>query len=540
MPAMINCPYCGKLTDPKLANCPHCGGPMQPRGSAPPRRGGAKPDQHCPSCGTVVHDGEIICVRCGTNLLTGHKIAEEQKISQVRERRRWPLYVALAVVVIALGVVATQLPELLKGPVAKARELALSGRDLEATNVLRQYLSSHPDDAAGQFLFGQLRWGQNDFAEAAQAFEESFRSNTANLDAAWAAVAALRKQPGQAAAQRQIELLRRLTDTSPDNARAWRLLASALAEIGDIEGQATALERAVALDPGDSASKLQQGIVQARRGQLENAQASLQAAVDLGAEDAVMAKAILAGMSGESDEVVALLESAVAQGENDDSTRTRLALSYMARGEFQKAEELLRGLSPEVRRENVEAAFARALCLHALEQPAQATDLYTRIVDLNGPRAQEAALLLAEILVNQKNFDRARQLFSTAQTISQSSAGAGGMSRNRLNAMMDTIEGRLLVNEGQIERAMELFARAAEADSSYPAAALELGLNYIQRGDMPRGVAELERYLELTGPNAGGQNQEIELLVRQLRETANSEQAVRPPGVSANESGSAS
>lgn len=250
MPAMINCPYCGKLTDPKLANCPHCGGPMQPRAGTPPRRAGKRPEQQCPSCGTTVHDGEIICVRCGTNLLTGHKIAEEHRVSPIPERRRWPLYVALAVVIIVVGLVAWQLPELLKGPVAKARELAAAGRNLEATNVLRQHLSSHPEDAAGQFLFGQLRWEQSDYAEAALAFEEAFRQDTSNVNAAWAAVVALRKQPGQATAQRQVELLRGLTDAAPDNPRAWRLLAAALAESGDIEGQVIALERAVALDPG--------------------------------------------------------------------------------------------------------------------------------------------------------------------------------------------------------------------------------------------------------------------------------------------------
>ncbi|HNT86683.1 MAG TPA: zinc ribbon domain-containing protein, partial [Candidatus Hydrogenedentes bacterium] len=114
---MINCPYCGKLTDPKLANCPHCGGPMHAKAPSAPRGAGAKPQQHCPSCGAAVHDGMIICVQCGTNLLTGHKIAEERKAPPVRERRRWPLFVGFAVVVVALGVLVSQLPAFLKGPV---------------------------------------------------------------------------------------------------------------------------------------------------------------------------------------------------------------------------------------------------------------------------------------------------------------------------------------------------------------------------------------------------------------------------------------
>lgn len=494
---------------------------MQPRGGPPQQRSGPKPEQHCPSCGTAVQDGEIICVRCGTNLLTGHKIAEEQKVSPIRERRHWPLYLALGVVAIVLALAAWQLPELLKGPVTKARELATAGRDLEATNVLRQYLSSHSEDPAGQFLFGQLRWAQSDYAEAAQAFEEAFRQDKTNLDAAWAAVIALRRQPGQATLQRQIELLRRVTDAAPDDPRAWRLLASAYAETGDLDGQAGALERAAALSPTDSATKLQQGIVLARRGNYALAQELLQAAIDMGVKDGTTAKAILAGMAGESDAVVALLESALAHGAADDATRTRLALSYMARGEFQKADELLRELPQEVRRDTADAAFAHALCLHSLNQPAQATEKYTRIIDLNGSHAQAAALLMAEILLNQKNFDRARQMLSTAQNLAQvADSPTGDVDRGRLNAMMDTVEGRLLVNEGQTGKAMELFARAAQADPAYPGAALESGLNSIQSGDMSRGISELERYLKITGSDAAGGDEEIELLVRQLRETA--------------------
>ncbi|HPO17047.1 MAG TPA: zinc ribbon domain-containing protein, partial [Candidatus Hydrogenedentes bacterium] len=87
---MTNCPFCGKLTDPKLAACPHCGGPLRSKSS---RLGGASgrsaPAHQCPNCKSPVQEGDIICVRCGTNLLTGQKVAEEQRQDMPRESRRW-------------------------------------------------------------------------------------------------------------------------------------------------------------------------------------------------------------------------------------------------------------------------------------------------------------------------------------------------------------------------------------------------------------------------------------------------------------------
>ena len=99
MATMINCPFCGKLTDPKLKSCPHCGGVI-PKGGGEPELLGArpkKPEQTCPNCHAVVQEGDIICVACGTNLLTGHKVAEERKKQAAQVERRFPWAIVLAV-----------------------------------------------------------------------------------------------------------------------------------------------------------------------------------------------------------------------------------------------------------------------------------------------------------------------------------------------------------------------------------------------------------------------------------------------------------
>lgn len=499
---------------------------MQPKTPAAPRRAASGQQQHCPSCGAVVHDGEIICVQCGTNLLTGHKIAEERKNAPARERRRWPFFVGGVVVLVALGVLLWQLPELLKGPVAKARELVQDGKDLEATNVLRQYLSSHNEDSEAQFLFGQLRWGKQDYAEAAQAFQEAFRLDPSNEDAAWGTLLALRRQQGPAATERQSAILQELVDRNPDNARAWYVLALLRAESGDLQGEIEALQKSIALNAADVRAKVQLGVAQARRGDFNGARQTLAAAVTGEADSQLqLALAAIESLSGATEDAAARL-AAIGGNVADDAVRTRLALGHITSGDFAKAEEMLRSGTEEVRRENAVAAFYHALCLHALGQKAEAAAKYTRIVDLNVPQAAEAAALAAALYLDLDDLARARQMIETALELSRGGAARVAADQRRLAAMTNTIQGRILMAENHPTEALTAFQRAAEADPQYPGAALESGLYYIQSGTVSQGLAELRRYVQLVGDQKGTDVKEIELLVEQLQET---ERTTLPP-----------
>ncbi|MFO7975415.1 MAG: zinc ribbon domain-containing protein [Candidatus Hydrogenedentota bacterium] len=88
--SMINCPYCGKLTDPRLDNCVHCGGFLRKK-AAPGQQRSAGEKETCPNCGALVQPGDIICVACGTNLLTGQRITEEQPAPAEAKKRAFRL-----------------------------------------------------------------------------------------------------------------------------------------------------------------------------------------------------------------------------------------------------------------------------------------------------------------------------------------------------------------------------------------------------------------------------------------------------------------
>lgn len=497
------------------------------RPAAPRTMGQARPQtpaQHCPNCGATVQEGDIICIQCGTNLLTGQKIAQEQRQAPVRSRdfSRWPLFVGLGVVAIVLVVLIALLPGLLSGPVAKARALALEDKELEALNILRQHLSGNPEDAEAQILFGKLRWRRGDYVEATEAFAQAARVRPDDPDVAWFTVLALQKQPGDAALQRMTGLLRGLVQRTPDDGEAWLALGLALARQGDMSGALDALRSAGERMPEDAPVQRMLGIVLASQGRFDDAESALRTARMLagpGDSATAAAQAVVASMRGNEAEAAELLSAAVDLGGRlGVSAAQRLGLALVRGGQFEEAEELLR-TGAEMRRENAPAMFYHALALQGAGRLDDAANLHAQVVDLDVPQSLEAAIELAKLHLVRGDVTRARERLDQARTLLSGAQGRTERARQRLEAMYATAEGRVLLAENRATDALRSFQRAAEADPAYPAAALERGLYYIQTGAMSEGLAELRRYLELAGEQEGGRANEVAVLVRQLEQT---------------------
>lgn len=494
---------------------------MQPRGSAGASRMGAAPQQKCPRCGAAVHEGEIICVRCGTNLLTGQKIAEESKTTPLRERRRWPLFVGLLLAAVVIGVLAWLLPDLLKSPVQKARELAQDGKKIEAAKILEQHLANHRDDAEALRLSGALHWEAQEYTEAATAFEDAFRADPKTIESVWAAIAALEKKPGDASRDRQARLVKALIEQHPDNADGWYLAALFQAESGELDSAIESLRTVLASNPDHKEARVQLGIALARKGAFEEAAAEFDAvqAQNAASPDVLLALAALDSLRGDEEQAMLRLNQAAESGQPlDDVSRIRVALSRMDEGDYAKAEELLRPAVQEVRRENEQAALFHGLCLNAIGQTAEATSRLMRVVDLGGQYSQEAATTLAAILLAQNNVSRARDLINTAVSIDRNAGTPNTPARRRAAAMTHTVEGRIFIAENQKDDALTAFQRAVEIDPDYGGAALELGLQYVQSGALAQGVGELNRYIGLAG--ARGDHKDIEMLIEQLQQAA--------------------
>lgn len=511
MAAMINCPYCGKLTDPKLENCPHCGGPTRIK---PPQPGGFLPEttptHQCPNCKNPVHEGDIICVRCGTNLVTGQRIAEEQEEVVVREPRRWlPIIGVGLLVFVVLAAMGALVYYLSQDPVAEARTLAATDM-VKAVAVLQKYADKHPDDAEAQLLLGKLYWRSQQFAKAATAFTAASKQDTKNVDAAMLAVLAAGKIPGDDGRNQQIAALRRLVENHPKNIQGWYLLALALGSIGDFTGQIEALQKIAGLDPNFTPSRQGLGVAHALQGDYVTAAQELESAVQQAPQNGENAAALglTCSLAGHSEEAMKWLKQALDTGTTVNPTvKTRLGLMYMAEGNPADALGLLREAksSPNA---TPDVMFAYALCLQANQLGTEALVEYERIASAGGAHAGEAAVQMAMIYLNQGNADRANESLQRAQKLGASSA------------KLLTLQGRIRAQEGNQAAAQQALHNATQADPNYPPAHLEYGLLCVARGGLRDGVSELQRYLDLIGPNKQGTRAaEIELLVNQLNQT---------------------
>lgn len=507
---MINCPYCGKLTDPKLENCPHCGGYVQKGAVAfPAGRTGAAGHQACPNCKALVKEGDIICVACGTNLLTGQKIAEEQKMREVSTGgRRIVLWAggAVVLVLVCIGLLYVAYA-LTRDPVQQAVQLTIAGNLHEASNILNKHIETHPEDGKAQFVLGKVLWKMNQFPAASAAFESAATSDPQNVEAHMLAVLGLGTGGGENSRGRQIALLKKLTTQFPDNAEAWYLLALMYGAENNVEQEIAALEKCAAIDGVHRA----RGIALALKDDLEGAQSALALAADQEGEGGDMAAALgfTACLAGKPDEAAQRLKQAL---DTDTSVKeealTRLGLLLVSQGQFQLAEDYL-ARALEANAKNQPAQFYHAVCLQAGEKTMEAQREFEKIAQDAGSFATEATVRAAEMHLAQGNTQVARELIEKAIAAGASSAA------------LHTLRGRAMVQAGEDNPAREAFRQAIQDDAKYAPAYLEDGLLCVKQQAFAEGIQELEKYVSLTPADAPGTRiEEVNMLLDQLRQAS--------------------
>lgn len=510
---MINCPYCGKLTDPKLDSCVHCGGYLQRRqavGGTPVR--GRR--QTCPNCHAEVEEGAILCVACGTNLLTGQKISEERKPGR-KKKGMSPLVVggiaAAAVLLILIGLLIATVSG---DPVNRARGMIAEGNLLDAQEVLTSHLADDPDDAEAQFLLGKLQLRNSRPAEAARSFERAFEVNHNNIDALKLAVVSYAVAGDAASRANQVSALQRIVEQEPQDVEAWYLLGLARGVQGNAAGQEEALRRVLELDPTHAAALRDLGVALALQGKYEEAAQSLaQAQTTLG-EDAnlLAAKGFVAALEDDRERAVSALASAVgAQSAARELAQTELGKSLVALGRFAEAEKYLsQALSSGGRSAPDAARYFHGLALRALGRGDEALSEFDILAKGSGPFAVDAAVQASQLYLERANVARAREVLESVAT-------QGGNS-----AAFYTTRGRIFMLNGEDQRAEQAFQQAIQVDPNYPGGYLELGLLQLKSNAFENALNNLSRFLDLTGESNDPQTQQVQTLVDQLRSTTGS------------------
>lgn len=491
--------------------------------SAAPRK--EKPDQArqtCPTCHALVQDGDIICVACGTNLLTGQRLTGTAKPAPpARKMNIWIIAVAI-VVVLGLLSVGFALLVASRNDLDQAIQLIVTGHLSEANQLLEQYVRENPNDARAYFELGKLQWRTRQWPKAADSFERAAEANPRNRAAFLLAVASMAQAGTERARGREIRLLERFVEQYPRDEMGWYLLGLAKGAQGNVPDQIEALNEALALDPSDGARRQYYGIALALNGKYGEAVSEFEAALAQYPEDGdiLAAMGLAAHLGDNSENAVSLLLDAVDnQTVIEDAVLLELGLLYMQEGQFDEATTYLsRVLARD--ETNGTALFFLATCLQVQGLESDALSEYENIMAGRGPFAGKAAIRAAEIYLKREDASAADRALDLAEEFKEQ------------DAAWYTLRGRLHAKEGDPDVAQEMFRTAIAKDPRYAPAHLENGLQYVKRRVFSEGIRELERYLEYVDPGAkGARVDETRALIAQLKQADTMGSASRTAGL---------
>ncbi|MGI6461894.1 MAG: tetratricopeptide repeat protein [Candidatus Hydrogenedentales bacterium] len=514
--SMMNCPYCGKLTDPRLDNCVHCGGFLRKK-AAPGQRRSSGEKETCPTCGALVQAGDIICVACGTNLLTGQRITEEQPAPAKAGKRAFTLpsvslkWVGLATlgfvaVVILLFLLALFLR---RDRIGAAIQEYNKGNATQAVTALNDYIQSVPDSVEARQALAWIYWENKEYAFAAEQLASVVRLAPANREAHRGLALGWARAGGEDGRRRARAALEAMVRQFPGDSQAWYLLGLICGVDDDVEGQVAAMREAASGSgaPGLAAKRLT-AVGIAMQGHTESARQAIQKALEEAPNDAEVLAA--AGMlaSEENDWIAATeyLKAAVNEGTVlEGGALTELAILLISRREFAEARGFLeRALALDDTNQRARLFFA--VCQLEQGLPEAALQQLEPLLKTTGPLAAEAAVEAARAQLAMNDPTRATQSLQQAIQLGGSSAA------------LYTLQGRAYARTGEAVAAREAFRQALLADQAYAPAHLEFGLFYLERGESTEAVRMLERYLELIDPaSKDARIEEVRTLVAQLK-----------------------
>jgi tetratricopeptide (TPR) repeat protein len=460
-----------------------------------------------------VQDGDIICVNCGTNLLTGQKITEEKKVL-ARQRRSIPLWVWIAIILGALLILAVVALMLMPraSAVARARDLIEDNQISKATALLNEHVKEHPEDPEAQFLLGRLHWTANQYPQAGQAFREAAKRDTANRDAFMLSAVAYASANDANSRNLAVQVLQEMVKAFPNDQEAFLLLGMARGAMGDHEGQIQALKSALNIAPTMQEGREYLGLALAAKGLLPEAREQLNTAMQAAPEnsDLKAAQAFVSAGLGDKQASEDLLREAVRSNTSiQDIARAQLGITLVGQGRFQEALEYLQPAQASGTATDTAKLFYGVAQAALGNTDAAISALNELALKKDSPIAIQANVLIAQSLLNSGDLPRAQEAIGRAVA----AKGTG--------PLLYTTKGRIEVVAGQDAEARESFKNAIQADPNYPPAHLEYGLFFITREQsFDEGIRHLEKYLELLEPaEREAYAKPIESLVSQLKQT---------------------
>lgn len=510
----VNCPYCGKLTDPSLDACPHCGGYIKKKAL----KASKKNKVQCPSCKGSVDEGDIICVACGTNLLTGQSITDAPRSSEssLVDSIDWEIILKRVLVVCAVVLICFGLYALTNNPVKRAQKLVAKGQYPEAQEILTKCVLKDPENEAAHVELGKLQRRAALYTDAADSFKRALNLNLNNSDAGLLAVLALQESKSPSILSQQIALLELVTEHAENNAQAWYLLGMAYGargSDGDTAAQISALEQVIVLSPDMESAELGLGIAEMLQGNYTGAEKHLMRVSSPKYQGDVQASlGYIAEYEGNITKSRDYFQEALSsEGINIAiEAQIQLAKVMIQFNDFRPAENHLRELLI-VDPSNQLGLYLLGLTIHSQGRTYEALEVYQSLVTANMGYEGIASVQLANIYLLLNDIEGAQRSINVAR-------------RAKVNTpAYFTVQGRVYMADDSPAQAHDAYNTAIKMDPEYAPAYMERGLFYVSQSNIEPGVKDLNNYLELIGSDTlGTKARDIRMLTDKLQSTLGS------------------
>ena len=270
----------------------------------------------------------------------------------------------------------------------------------QAVGMYKKYLDKKPSDIKVALAVAENCFAQKNYDEAVKYYEMVSGDETKNSDFLF--------RFGQACYfsknyKRAIELCKQVTEASPQNAEAFRILYDITSRDNALKNEAAGyLKRYLTLRPGDAAAQKNLGDLLYDQKDFSGALLAYRTALrtDPGIKGIYKHYVELIMQRGTKEEIVKTLTGAIGAGEADASMYYELGSFYQKQGNFPKAIEMYQK-SLQLDAKNTAALSSLAHCQAKNGDVQQATISYEQVLAMN-PNASREYKELGD-LYNQQN-----------------------------------------------------------------------------------------------------------------------------------------
>ncbi len=276
--------------------------------------------------------------------------------------------------------------------------------------------------------------------------------------------------------------------TRPDNVDAWLLAGSAAAGLKDLDGALADVQRAIAVDPAHGRAYANLAFVQLRRGEKPAAEEAFARAQSLAPEsvEVQLAVANYHWASGRPDLAEADLQKALTHAPKDARVNQALATFYLSSVKVEAAEPHLKTVA------DLSSAPEPSLALADYYVMTGKIDRAVTILN----RLQEQRKAMVEVIARLAVIKQAQGKRAEAQASLDDL-----LKKEPGNARLLLLTGRLLLEEGQLDAALERVNAAVQSEPRAAAARYLLGIIQVAKQDRSGAIRTFNEVLSLA-PNA--------------------------------------